>query len=244
MIGVQVVMARRDDRPPRWASRGRPSSACVLARPAGTPSRKTVPSSPTSMRVPGAPRTVLRYGASEPTASGGSNSTRSPTAGVPAEQREGGIAPGFVGPARVDVHARGRGEPEDRQRGHGTARPISAAAQAARCRIPDAARSPLDLPAAARLPTGRPSREDRRQRRPPPAGVSVGRPGGDRARRQQDDSPWRSADTRSSAASSATPQARTSAAVRFSAAARAAYAGGQSRASRTPAMRGAGSGAA
>ena len=67
-----------------------------------------------------------------------------------AEQREGGIAPGFVRPARVDVHARDGNQPQRRQRDHhgqADAAPSRLAVPQAECRAPRAHRpSPRAVP--------------------------------------------------------------------------------------------------
>ena len=83
MIGVQVVVARRD-RAGRDGSSARPSSAWVLATPTATPSTRTVRSASTVTTAPGRPRTVFSQGTLAPSPSGGSNRTASPMSGAPA----------------------------------------------------------------------------------------------------------------------------------------------------------------
>ena len=164
------------------------------------------------MRIPGTPRTVLRYGTGEPRGSGGSNSTRSPSCQRLAEQREGGIAPGFVRPARVDMHARDGNQPQRRQQRSSRPGRYGAGAggrpSGAKLRAP--ARSP-SVPPVRSGPWVRPPRQELRKHRLNPATSRPARrqPPRAQAAARRHDAPWA---TWASAASSAAPQARTSSA--------------------------------
>ncbi len=144
-----------------------------------------------------------------------------------AEQREGGVAPGFVRPARIDVDARGRAQPQRRQRDHDREADLPAP------------RGHSPPPGTGTPPSVRP----RASTAASAASTSCVRSGAPAATARAGRRTTRCVSaTRPSAASSAPPQARASSAVRPSAAARVVQAAVISP-RRTDAMRGA-SGAA